>query len=210
MYPRDEKGDKMGKIELYHFHKNTKFNEMWQEGKMILVPDNFKNNLYHKVNNFTTAIPVNNGELVNYFQVAEQYLLNGFVDPGTMMQLLAHSYRISYNALIFKREQALENYRLQHCKHLPSRLHSVYLTDEKGIDTWIDKLGTDDLSLFRVEAEGNIFKTNEQLIPEEELTYEKFLEQAYRYWNPNFKRVPDNTNEYLAQGKILVKEKIKI
>lgn len=200
----------MGKIELYHFHKNTKYNEMWQEGKMILVPDNFKNNLYHKVNNFTTAIPVNNGELVNYFQVAEQYLLNGFVDPGTMMQLLAHSYRISYDALIFKREQALENYRLQHCKHLPSRLHSVYLTDEKGIDTWIDKLGTDDLSLFRVEAEGNIFKTNEQLIPEEELTYEKFLEQAYRYWNPNFKRVPDNTNEYLAQGKILVKEKIKI
>ena len=200
----------MGKIELYHFHKNTKFNEMWQEGKMILVPDNFKNNLYHKVNNFTTAIPVNNGELVNYFQVAEQYLLNGFVDPGTMMQLLAHSYKIAYDALIFKREQALENYRLQHCKHLPSRLHSVYLTDEKGIDTWIDKLGTDDLSLFRVEAEGNIFKTNEQLIPEEELTYEKFLEQAYRYWNPNFKRVPDNTNEYLAQGKILVKEKIKI
>ena len=120
------------------------------------------------------------------------------------------AYQISFRSNEFKRENALENFRLNKFSNLPSRLHSVYLTDEKGIDTWIEKFGNAKLTLYRVEAEGTIFKTNEQLIPDERLTYQEAYDASYRYWNPNFKKVPENTNEYLAQGKIKVLEKINI
>lgn len=116
----------------------------------------------------------------------------------------------SFRSNEFKRENSLENFRLNKFSNLPSRLHSVYLTDEKGIDTWIEKFGNAKLTLYRVEEEGTIFKTNEQLIPDERLTYQEAYDAFYRYWNPNFKKVPENTNEYLAQGKIKVLEKINI
>ena len=110
---------------------------------------------------------------------------------------------------MFKRETALENYRKDNVSTLPSRLHTIYLTDEKGVDYWINALQTNNYKLYRVEASGEIFKTNEQLIPDEELSYKDVYESAYNYWHPNFKHVPDYTNEYLVKGKVKVLEKIK-
>lgn len=92
---------------------------------------------------------------------------------------------------------------------LPSRLHSIYLTDEKGVSYWIDALDAKDYDLCRVEVTGNIFKTNEQLLPDETLSYKDAYENSFNYWHPNFKKVPDNTNEYLVNGKIKILEKIK-
>ena len=110
---------------------------------------------------------------------------------------------------MFKRETALENYRKDNVSTLPSRLHTIYLTDEKGVDYWVNALQTNNYKLYRVEASGEIFKTNEQLIPDEELSYKDVYESAYNYWHPNFKHVPDYTNEYLVKGKVKVLEKIK-
>lgn len=107
---------------------------------------------------------------------------------------------ISYGALFLTTDIISEKY---------GRLHTIYLTDEKGIDYWVNALQTDNYTLYRVEASGEIFKTNEQLIPEEMLSYKDVYESAYNYWHPNFKHVPDYTNEYLVKGKVKVLEKIK-
>ena len=124
--------------------------------------------------------------------------------------LVDYSYQISFYSSMFKRETALEHYRICKYSNLPSRLHSIYLTDELGIGSWIKKLGIDNLELYRVEAEGNIFKTSEFFIPNETLSYEDTYNQSYHYWNPNFKKAPLDANEYLVQGNIKVLEKIKI
>ena len=93
--------------------------------------------------------------------------------------------------------------------NLPSRLHSVYLTDEDGIDYWTEILGSNNYSLFRVEATGNIFKTNEELLPNEVLSYADVYDNSYNYWHPKFNKLSKNKNEYLVQGSVKVLEKIR-
>lgn len=203
-------------MELYHFHKDGNYDKLWDINKVINVSPSFKSCTYKRVTNFTTSMINFDGPDVNYYQLVNQYIESGCFKQGKlnvddlaqMFRFLLASHDIALRANEFKRESALENYRLSFYSNLPSRLHCIYLTDEKGIDKWKDKFGDVKLTLYRVEVHGQIFKTNEQLIPNEELSYNGVYEQAYKYWNPNFKNVPDTTNEYLTQGKIKVLEKI--
>lgn len=48
-----------------------------------------------------------------------------------------------------------------------------------------------------------------QLLPDEEANYGDAYNQAFKYWHPKFKDVPEYTNEYLAQGKIKILCKVK-
>lgn len=199
----------MEKQELYHFHKEGKHDREWQERKTIVVPDNFKSTTYQRFLDFSNSVEIPNEGFYNYYQIVEDFLREGITDPNAMLNLLIMGHDISFRSNEFKRENALENYRLAKKSDLPSRLHSIYLTDEDGIDAWKNKFGNANLTLYRVEVEGKIFKTNEQLIPDERLSYSGVYDAAYNYWNPNFKKVPKDSNEYLAQGKIKVLEKIK-
>lgn len=198
----------MDKMELYHFHKNGKYDRIWKPSKVIEVSEDFKSATFKRFQNFTTAIPVDGGGALNFYDVIYAALSINQINKKELENLLKWSYKVTYAANEFKRESALENYRLANTPALPSRLHSIYLTDEKGIIAWKDKFGTTDLSLYRVEAEGNIFKTNEQLLPMETLPYKDVYDSAYNYWHPNFRKVPEDSNEYLVQGKIRVLEKI--
>jgi len=198
----------MEKMELYHIHKIGDHDKFWYENSLILVKENFKNTMYRRYQDFSTAIPVEGGGSINIYDLILM-LHNNQIDQETIKTIIDYSYRISFNANSFKRETALENYRKDNVSIKPSRLHSIYLTDEKGIDAWKIKLGVKDIELFRVEAEGNIFKTNEYFIPDETSSYEKAYEQSYYYWNPNFKKAPSDSNEYLVQGKVKVLEKIR-
>lgn len=199
----------MEKLELYHLHKLGSHDKKWHENAIITVNDNFKNTMYERYKNFNTSIPIEDGGRINLHDLIIFLKQNQIADE-LIRDLIEYSYNISFYASMFKRETALENYRI--CKHnnLPSRLHSIYLTDELGIDSWIQKLGRDNLELYRVEAEGNIFKTSEFFIPNETLSYEDTYNQSFYYWNPNFKKAPIDSNEYLIQGNIKVLEKIKI
>jgi len=164
--------------------------------------------MYRRFQNFTTGIPIEDGGEINLWNLISLAKMNG-MEREMYQDLIDYAFRISFNANYFKRESALENYRKDKVSMLPSRLHSVYLTDEKGIDAWIEKLAVENIELFRVVAEGNIFKTSEIFIPDETLSYEKTYDAAYDYWHPNFKKAPDDANEYLVQGKIKVLEKIR-
>lgn len=199
----------MEKQELYHIHKKGFHDKIWHKSALINIRENFKNGMYRRFNDFTVAIPVEEYANINLYDLILLLKQTNELDMETMYQLIDYAYRITFNANQFKRENALENYRKDNCTTKPSRLHSVYLTDEAGIDSWIRKLGVEDIELFRVEAEGKIFKTNEIFIPDENLNYSEVYEASYNYWNPNFKKAPKDSNEYLVQGKIKVLEKIR-
>lgn len=200
----------MDKMELYHFHKEKDHDIKWKENSTILVPDNFKSTTYNRFLNFSNTIALSENSTINYYQLVENFLKSGDTNPEIMLDLLKIAHDISFRSNEFKRESALENYRIDNKINVPSRLHCVYLTDEKGIEGWKDKFGGNyNLTLYRVEVTGTIFKTNEQLIPDERLCYGDVYAAAYNYWHPNFKKVPDDSNEYLSQGKIKVLEKIK-
>ena len=57
--------------------------------------------------------------------------------------------------------------------------HVIYLCDEAGLSFWektLAPLSRDgDISVFKVRAKGNIFQTNEQLLPFETNDFEIFL-----------------------------------
>ena len=146
-------------------------------------------------------------QLKNYL---ENIIYSNNIDKYELLLLLGKAHDIIYYSNMFKRETAMDNFRKDNCNKLPSRLHSIYLTDEKSLDNWIDKLtrNGEDFDLFRVEALGNIFKTSEELIPIEVNSYEQVYNDSYNYWHPNFKKVDDKSNEYLVQGKVKVLEKI--
>jgi len=199
----------MEKMELYHIHKIGDHDKFWYENSLILVKENFKNTMYKRYQDFSTALPIEGGGSINLYDFIMMLKYNNQMTPEMIHSIIDYSYRISFNANSFKRETVLENYRKDNAFTKPSRLHSIYLTDEKGIESWITKIGVEDIELFRVEAEGNIFKTNEYFIPDETLSYEKAYEQSYYYWNPNFKKAPIDSNEYLVQGKVKVLEKIR-
>ena len=55
-----------------------------------------------------------------------------------------------------------------------------------------------------MKATGNIFKINEQLLPDEDLSYEEMYKQAKKYWEPTIGSDMNVTNEYLVQGEIEV------
>lgn len=202
----------MEKMELYHIHKIGNHDNIWHEKKVITVPEKFKNGMLERQNAFTTQIKISDEISINiheYMAIVMNNIENGKkVETEALKEILELAYHASYYGNMFKREAALENYRKDNRKNLPSRLHSIYLTDEKGIEYWISTLNAIKYELYRVEVEGNIFKTNEQLLPDERLSYIDAYNNSYNYWNPNFREVPDYTNEYLVQGKIKVLEKI--
>ena len=199
----------MEKMELYHIHANNNHDRMWHEKAVINIKETFKNKLYERYNGFTTAIPIEDVGNVNLYDLILQVCHMGKIDEQLTNELIQYAYKVSYYASCFKRETAMENYRKDKGYKYPSRLHSVYLTDEAGIDAWMQKLGKQDLQLFRVLVEGNIFKTNEIFIPDETLPYSVAYSDSYHYWNPNFRIAPKDSNEYLVQGKIKILEKIK-
>ena len=68
---------------------------------------------------------------------------------------------------------------------------------------------TNGFDAYKVLVTGKIFKTNEQLLPDEEANYGDDYNQAFKYCHPKFKDVHECTNEYLAQGKIKILSKVK-
>lgn len=110
---------------------------------------------------------------------------------------------------IYNRENALEEYRKQHFPNLPSRLHSIWLTDDIGKDFWKKSLGENTIS-YKVLVSGNLFKSSHEFIPDDRLNVKEMYDSSEYYWNPIFKNeLEERHTEYLFQGKLKILEKIK-
>lgn len=210
----------MEKLELFHIHKSNQYDRKWETGKIITVKENFENGMSKRQKSFTTTIEMNTttGMIEEEYHLLAARIMSKIVNKEIITRkelqivkyLIEKSYDVSYYANMFKREQALESCRQDKFKSLPSRLHSIFLTDEEGIGYWQEVIGKlDNYFIYRVEVEGNIFKTNEDLIPSESLDYIDTYNKAFKYWHPKFEGTRSYANEYLAQGKIKVLEKLK-
>ena len=196
---------------MYHFHKERVYDEIWQENKEIFIDDNFKSKFCYQFANFSTAVQCNDNEKRSFDRVIKGYLNKDLksIDEEVLKHLLSDSLRIIQFINIYNRERSLEEYRKRNFPHLPSRLHSIWLTDEKCVNFWETQLGKN-LKLFKLSVTGNMFKSSDKFIPDDELTLKEMYNFSEKYWNPKFENEDEETKaEYLFQGKARVLERIK-
>lgn len=196
---------------MYHYHKLGIYDDKWQVGNELLVDDNFNSFSGSIVDKFTTAVKCENG-IFSLEKIIDEYLDDiGIenVDLNTITNLLKASSDIITKADMYNRELMLENYRKENNPKLPSRLHSIWLADKESLNFWEGQLnGRRKLKLYRVSVTGNLFKSSDSFIPDDELTAKEMYEASSTYWNPVFSEEDLCKAEYLFQGKVKVLEKI--
>ena len=196
---------------MYHYHKLGIYDDKWQVGNKIMVDDNFNSFCGSIVEKFTTAVKCENG-IFSLEKIIDEYLDDiGIenVDLNTITNLLKASSDIITKADMYNRELMLEKYRKENNPKLPSRLHSIWLADKESLNFWEGQLnGRRKLKLYRVSVTGNLFKSSDSFIPDDELTAKEMYEASSTYWNPVFSEEDLCKAEYLFQGKVKVLEKI--
>ena len=196
---------------MYHYHKLGIYDDKWQVGNELLVDDNFNSFCGSIVDKFTTAVKCENG-IFSLEKIIDKYLDDiGIenVDLKTITNLLKASSAIITKADMYNRELMLEKYRKENNPKLPSRLHSIWLADKESLNFWKEQLnGGRNLTLYRVSVTGNLFKSSDSFIPDDELTAKEMYQVSSKYWNPVFSEDDLCKAEYLFQGKVKVLEKI--
>ena len=196
---------------MYHYHRLGIYDNIWQVGNEIIVDDNFNSYCSSIIDKFSTSVKCKNG-LFSLEKIIDKYLDDiGIenVDLKTITNLLKDSRAIITNANMYNRELMLENYRKENNPNLPSRLHSIWLADKESLNFWKEQLEKrKKLVLYRVSVTGNLFKSSDSFIPDDELTAREMYEESSKYWNPVFSEEDLCKAEYLFQGKVKVLEKI--
>ncbi len=196
---------------MYHYHKLGIYDDIWQVGNELLVDNNFNSFCGSIVDKFTTAVKCENG-IFSLEKIIDKYLNDisiENVDLKTITNLLKASSAIITKADMYNRELMLEKYRKENNTKLPSRLHSIWLADKESLNFWKEQLnGGRNLTLYRVSVTGNLFKSSDSFIPDDELTAKEMYQVSSKYWNPVFSEDDLCKAEYLFQGKVKVLEKI--
>ena len=196
---------------MYHYHKLGIYDDKWQVGNELLVDNNFNSFCGSIVDKFTTAVKCENG-IFSLEKIIDKYLNDisiENVDLNTIKNILKASSAIITKADMYNRELMLEKYRKENNPKLPSRLHSIWLADKESLNFFKEQLnGGRNLTLYRVSVTGNLFKSSDSFIPDDELTAKEMYQVSSKYWNPVFSEDDLCKAEYLFQGKVKVLEKI--
>lgn len=194
---------------MYHIHKSNKYDDLWKENNEFIVDDNFISECGKAIPNFNTNVYVDNGEIASLSRVLKYYLEQGIEnqDSKVIQKLLEDAFVIIYNVNRTKCESALEICRQKQFPMLPSRLHSIWVTDKDGLDFWSQQL-SGNKEVFELVLTGELFKSSDIFIPDDQLTLVEAVKQAENYWNPVFIPEAEEKKEYLFQGKVLVKKKL--
>lgn len=198
--------------EMYHYHHPHLYPEVWVPNNEIIIDDNFETSFLNILKYYSTAVNTVSGKKTQFDNIISGYLEED-QDKETYIKLLKDARRIIAGANIFKRELALEQARIQYHPELPSRKHSIWLCEEKGLDFWKTELlkdANEEIDLYKVLVTGNMFKSSDSFIPSNNIIFEKQLEQAKEYWEPKFEIEEQEIKaEYLFQGKVKILERIK-
>ena len=196
---------------MYHYHKLGLYDDIWQVGNKIMVDSNFNSFCGSIVDKFTTAVKCENG-IFSLEKIIDKYLNDisiENVDLKTITNLLKASSAIITKADMYNRELMLEKYRKENNPNLPSRLNSIWLADKESLYFWKEQVREyRKIVLFRVSITGNLFKSSDSFIPNDELTTKEMYNVSSKYWNPVFNEDDLCKAEYLIQGKVKVLEKI--
>lgn len=198
---------------MYHYHKLGKFDEKWQVGNQIIVDNSFNSFYCTILADFSTSVYCRpDNHLESFDNILDYYLNNKDfekLDQKLLRQMLEESRRIIANTNIYKRERALEDCRKDFFPHLPSRLHSIWVSDERELSFW-KKQFKQDLILFKLSLTGELFKSSDSFIPDDELSPIESYVFSKKYWDPTFETEEQEKKvEYLFQGKVKILEKLK-
>ena len=204
-------------MRLYHIHKSNDYDELYKEGAVIPAGSKLNQMRVKFLNDSSSYLKsskkVDGVVHNNYESIANLVDTDKLAEMSEYEQIRTLEAIKTYviNSQLSTRELILEDVRLRKFKELPSRYRCMWLTDKDGLDAWIEKLNTDEnTQVYEVEAEGNIFKTREALLPKVYIPYNDMYKQAMHYWNPSnddLKNVDDR--EYLAYGEVKLLKRVK-
>lgn len=197
---------------MYHYHKVGIHDEKWEVGNELVIDNDFISYYSEVLNEFNTSVPTTDGELESFDKIIKYYLKDenfDKIDRELAKRMMTTARRIIMGANVFKRELALEECRKQFYPELPSRLHSIWVAEEKQLPFWKEQFNENDTELFELELNGNLFKSSDKFLPNDYLRMHEINEQSKKYWDPKFEtEEEDNKAEYLFQGKVKILKKV--
>ena len=213
-------------MKLYHIHRENKYDDLFKEGNIIEFgkDDNFlKESLYDISPTFTQVKTLEDGKKIKKYKRLDEVLnLTDFEKYSKKNQRQLFEMVREYIDLssTFNREMILEEVRKDKYPDKPSRLKSMFLTDEEGLNNWFEILNYNSLrfyydrekhfEIFEVEADGNIFVSTSKLLPSRSTKVQNMCFDANRYWNPTeYELTHSNTKEYLLEGTAKLLRKVK-
>lgn len=210
--------------EMYHIHRNGIHDDIWKVGNEIIIDDNFNSSFCSNLD-VPSGVRTSDGEICTLTYYIEKIIKSidskekllelkqldekDFINKGNYLIQVLRDSSIKLNNLSIKnREEALEEVRKEKFNNLPSRFHSIWLCDEKSINFWMKKLRKDS-TVFKVFVTGEMFKSNDYLLPTDGKTKAEQKIEAEYYWNPKINdELYKEKVEYLFQGKVKVKKLI--
>ena len=216
-------------MELFHLHLLGNHDSDYKENKTIIVdPKKFNNTLYKRIYDMNPTVEIKEfpSTMSKFNRLCE---LNGIqpfedrVNLGEIIGFMQDKYvcpqqeiklanKLAMEKLLQEginlRELAMEEYRSKNCPEIYSRLHSLFACDEKSLDFWLHQIRDNELDIFRIDVEDEPFHSSENLLPDESLSYGQKIEASRQYFHPRAKDLGTFYDEYLVQGKVLIKEKI--
>ena len=213
-------------MKLYHIHRENKYDDLFKEGNIIEFgkEDNFfKESLYDISSSFTEVKTLEDGKNIKKYKRFDEIIYQANFEKYSrqnQLQLLQMvSEYISLSSTL-NREMMLEEVRRNKYPEKPSRLKSMFLTDEEGLNRWYKILKDNSLrfyyenenpiDIYEVEADGNIFVSTSKLLPNTATKVSNMYFDADRYWNPTeYELNHSNTKEYLLEGKAKLLRKVK-
>lgn len=186
---------------FYHFHRQGIHDDLWLLENDFEITKNFQSSFYENILLRERLLK----EYYNDYEIDKVIkALEMMIDNNDTGYLGYHKFSSTLNSYyIFRRELALEEGRKIYNNLAPSRLHSIYLTDEKSLYYWVQYVGLCS-RLLEVEVTGEIFESSDWLFPDIKSSFESQVKKSKKYWQPKelTYRMP---KEYLFQGNIKVK-----
>lgn len=216
-------------MELFHIHLLGVKDRMYKpKSEIIIDPNKYNNRLYNRVYNANVCVSgdiytnmindyndllysqcgmilgdkINMGELIKY--ACDTNCLN----RNELRKMLQDTACLLLKAGINYRELAMEEFRKNNCPEKPSRLHSLYACTEKGIEFWSTQIQDGESDIYRIEVEDQPFVSNDNLLPDNSLSYGDKIQASYKYFHPKNKDLDGIKDEYLVQGRVRLKEKV--
>lgn len=194
---------------MYHISNNDKYDDIWIEGNTIDNTKNFISDYYNQGINFNSFL--DEDKLLSLEKLIDS-CLDEQQDIDSYIYFLKKANLYLKNYGLLTRELALEECRKDNYPNLPSRKEAIWLCEKEQIKYWKQQLYLENISmnLYKLSVEGELFKTNAQLIPNKQLSYKEIYERALKYWNPDLYKLPKKSIEYLFKGKIKILKKTQI
>ncbi len=191
---------------MFHYHNPRVHNSLWKKDKIIdNTSEDFINEFYKNVLEFN-SIFIDKSEKLNTLEDILSYYFIKEIDDETLRRWLIDARKVISELNIAKREFALENVREKYYPNKVSRKRAIWLCQDPQLKFWKASLHKK-AKLYEVSVTGEIFISSAELLPKKGLSYKDTEEAAHEYWRADIENLPEESLEYLAQGKIHILKK---